>query len=445
MTKSTRRTFLKTTAAAGAGYFVAAGVSPKRSVAAIEEIQFCCIGVGGKGSSDSRDAFRSGKVVAICDVDGGTLNKAAGDFKGAKSFTDWRKALDEFDKGTLKFDAVTVSTPDHSHAPASIWSMNRGLHCFCQKPLTHSIHEARRMGEVAKEKKVATEMGNQGTANSDLRHVAAICQSGKVGKIKECHVWTNRPIWPQGLDRPKDEPKVPENLNWEVWLGPAPERPYHPAYHPFKWRGWWDFGTGALGDMACHTLNMPFAALGLRDPISVQAETSGHNRETYPAWSIITFEFPANDKRGPVTLKWYDGGKRPDAELVKGAKNEFKSSGAIIVADEATLYAPDDYASNAEWIGKDKLPEAEYERSPGHFEEWIRAIKEGKPAMSNFPDYAGPLTETILLGNLAVFAAAEPGTGKKIEWNSKSLEATNAPEVMHIVKKQYRAGFALEG
>lgn len=445
MNRTTRRQFLQTTAAASAGYFVAAGVSPKRSVAASEEISFACIGVGGKGSSDTRDASRNGKIAAICDVDGKTLDKAGVAYKDAQKYVDWRKLLDDFDKGSLKLDAVTVSTPDHTHAPASIRAMLRGLHCFTQKPLTHTIYEARRMGEVAREKKVASMMGNQGTANNDLRHVAALCQDGKLGKVSEVHVWTNRPVWPQGLDRPSETPDVPDHLDWNVWLGPAPERPYHPAYHPFKWRGWWDFGTGALGDMACHTLNMPFAALSLRDPISVQAESSGHNKETYPAWSIITFEYAANDNRGPVTLKWYDGGKKPDESLIEGSKNKMTNSGVIIVGSEGTLYGTGDYGGNAEWIGRDGLPDAEYERSPGHFNEWIRAITEGKPAMSNFPDYAGPLTETILLGNLAVFAAAEPGTGKKIEWDAENLKATNAPEVMHIVKKEYRKGFELEG
>jgi predicted dehydrogenase len=442
MARTTRRKFLQTTAAAGVGFWVAGGVSPKRSLAANETINFACIGVGGKGSSDTRDASRHGNVVAICDVDERTLDKAAVAYKDAKKYFDWRKMFDEMDKS---IDAVTVSTPDHTHAPPSIRAMKMGKHCFAQKPLTHTIYEARRMGEVAREMKVATEMGNQGTANPGLRHGAAYVQAGKLGDLKEVHVWTNRPVWPQGLDRPTDTPPVPETLHWDEWLGPAPFRPYHPAYHPFKWRGWWDFGTGALGDMACHTLNLPYAACDLRDPVSVQAITSGHNKETYPAWSIITFEYPATDKRSAVTLKWYDGGKRPSEDLISGSKNNFTSSGAVIIGEKGTIYAPGDYASNVELIGSDKIPDMDYDRSPGHFEEWIRAIKEGQPAMSNFPDYAGRLTETILLGNLAIWAAPEADTtGKKIEWDAKNLVATNAPEVMPIVKKEYRAGYELE-
>jgi predicted dehydrogenase len=454
MPRTTRRNFLQSTAALGVGFWVAGGVSPRPSRAASEKINFACVGVGGKGDSDARDASRNGNIVAICDADGDTLDRAALRYRDAKKFTDYRKMLDEVGKS---IDAVTVSTPDHNHAPAAIRAMKLGKHCFVQKPLTHTIHEARRMGEVAREMKVATEMGNQGTANADLRHSAAFVQAGGLGTVKEVHVWTNRPIWPQGLDRPTDTPPVPEKLDWEAWIGPAKMRPYHNAYHPFKWRGWWDFGTGALGDMACHTLNMCFAALSLRDPISVQAISSGHNKETYPSWSIITFEYAATDKRGKVTLKWYDGGKLPPMEIVAGTKHKFKKrgtddetplsdSGGVMIGSKGTIYAPGDYADRAELIGTGKLPDCEFERSPGHFDEWIRAIEGGKPAMSNFPDYAGPLAETILLGNLAVWAAPEKDQmGKKIAWDAKKLVATNAPEVMHIVKKEYRKGWELEG
>ncbi len=446
MARTTRRKFLQVSAAAGVGYWVAGGVSPKRSLAAIETINFACIGVGGKGRSDSNDASRSGNIVAICDADEDTLEKASGakGFENAKKFTDYRKMLDEVNK---QIDAVTVSTPDHNHAPAAIRAMKLGKHCFCQKPLTHTIYEARRMGEVAREMKVQTEMGNQGTANNGLRQAMVYVQSGGLGDVKEVHVWTNRPIWPQGLERPEGSDPVPEGLDWEAWLGPAPERPFkNGVYHPFKWRGWWDFGTGALGDMACHTLNMPYAACSLKDPVSVVAITGGHNKETYPAWSVITFEYAATDKRSAVTLKWYDGGRKPPEEILKGAKSAFTNSGGAIVGEKGTIYAPGDYAQNVELIGSDKFPDVDFERSPGHFEEWIRAIKEGKPAMSNFPEYAGPLTETILLGNLAVWAAPEADTeGKKIQWDAKKLEATNAPEVMHIVKKEYRQGWELEG
>lgn len=459
MTRTTRRTFLQTTAAAGVGFWAAGGVSPQPSRAANEKLNFACIGIGGKGSSDSRDASRHGNIVAICDIDEERLDRAAKDFKQAKRYFDFRKLLEEMGSS---IDAVTISTPDHHHAPAAVRALKMKKHCFVQKPLTHTIYEARRLGEIAREMGVATEMGNQGTANTALRHSAALVQQGVIGKVTEVHVWTNRPVWPQGIKRPTQADPVPPSLHWNEWLGAAPERPFvNGIYHPFKWRGWWDFGTGALGDMACHTLNMPFAAADLRDPVSVVATTSGHDRDNYPAWSVITFQFPATDKRPAVKFTWYDGKKLPPDELRSDSKlyrrekkkeqetkkeSPLLASGALLIGDKGRLYAPGDYAAEVELIGHDELPEAEFERSPGHFEEWIRAIKTGKPAMSNFPDYAGPLTETMLLGNLAVWAAPEADQpGKKIEWDSKNLIATNAPEVMHIVKKQYRKGWELEG
>jgi predicted dehydrogenase len=437
--KQTRRRFMQTTAALGVGYWAAGGISPRVSLSANEEIRFASVGVGGKGSSDSSDAARSGKMVAIVDIDDLTLGKAGEKFEGAQKFNDYRKMLDEVGKS---IDAVTVSTPDHCHAVVASAAMKAGKHAFVQKPLTKSLHEARYLGNLAREMKVATQMGNQGTAGNDLREQAAIAKSGALGKITEVHVWTNRPVWPQGLDRPTDKVETPANVHWDLFIGPAPMRPFHSAYHPFKWRGWWDFGTGALGDMACHTLNMPFMGMDLRDPISVQAITSGHNKETYPSWSIITFEFPERNGRAPVTFKWYDGGKKPEDALFQGA--EVKNSGCLIVGEKGTMYSPGDYASKAQFLGGVEKPTVEFTKSPGHFEEWVRAIKGGDAAVSNFPEYAAPLTETVLLGNLAVWAAAEKEVmGKKIEWDSKSLTATNAPEVAHIVKPEYHNGFTL--
>ncbi len=324
--QNNRREFLKTTAATGVGYWVAGGAqadeSQSKSGSPNEKINFACIGVDGKGDSDSNDAGRHGNVVAICDVDDNKLDKAAQRFPNAKKYNDFRKMFDEM---AASIDAVTVSTPDHTHAVAAIRAMKEKKACFTQKPLTHSLWEARRMAEVAREMKVATQMGNQGTAGGGLRKAAAVVQAGALGPVSEVHVWTNRPIWPQGGPRPAAK-EAPKNLHWELWLGPAPEIAYGDGYHPFAWRGWWDFGTGALGDMACHTMNMPFMALNLRDPISVEAETSGHNKESYPKWSVIRYEFPATDKRPAVKMTWYDGGKRPPNELFEGAKLE--SSGA---------------------------------------------------------------------------------------------------------------------
>ncbi len=429
--KTNRRRFLQTTALTGAGFWVAGGLKAAESKAANEKIQFACIGVEGKGSSDSRDAGRHGDVVAICDVDEKRLEKAHARFPNAQKFFDYREMLEKLGD---KIDAVTVSTPDHSHAPASAMAMRMGKHCFCQKPLTHSVYEARRLGEIARENNVVTQMGNQGTATPGIRRGAAVVQSGVLGKITEVHVWTNRPVWPQGGPRPEPKP-VPKNLKWDLWLGPAAYRPYGEGYHPFAWRGWWAFGTGALGDMACHTANLPYMALDLKDPVSIEAEHSGHNGESYPKWSIIKFEFPATDKRGPVTMTWYDGGKLPDRSLVGG--RELSKSGSLIVGEAGVLFSPNDYGASWELIGDIKEPKVEFTKSPGHFTEWVEGIKGGETPRSNFPGYASGLTETILLGNLAIWA------NKKVEWDAKNMQATNAPEVASLIRPEYRDGWTL--
>lgn len=437
-----RRQFLQATAMAGAGFWVAGTAAADDTKSPNETIRFACIGVGGKGSGDTADAGRAGTIVALCDVDDKTLDNAAKKYPKAKRYNDFRKMLDEMGK---VIDAVTVSTPDHTHAPASAMAMRLGKHCFTQKPLTHSLHEARQLAQIAREMKVATQMGNQGSASSKLRHAAAIVQAGVIGTVKEVHVWTNRPTWPQGKSRP--EPKAPpETLHWDLWLGPAAERPYaawpegsgsrRPSpYHPFCWRGWWDFGTGALGDMACHTMNLPFRALTLRDPISVEAESAGHNRDSYPAWSIIRFQFPARDKRPAVMMTWYDGGKLPPAELFGDAKPGI--SGSLLIGEKGKLWAGGDNGTGYKLLGVDSEPKVEIVESPGHFAEFARAIKGGPPAASNFPEIAGPLTETVLLGNLAVWA------GKKIDWDPKSLRALNASEVEPIIRPEYRKGYSL--
>ena len=443
--KSNRRSFIKTGAAVGAGFWAAGGVAPRESHSAIEEIRFGCIGVGGKGESDSTDASKNGKVVAICDIDDQTLDKKAQREPNAKRYNDFRKMLEEMGDS---IDAVTVSTPDHTHAVAAGMAMQMGKHAFTQKPLTRTIYEARRLGEIAREKNLMTQMGNQGTAESGVRKAAAILKSGAIGDIQEVHVWTNRPVWPQGIGQPPAE-EPGSHLHWPEWIGPAEMRPYSSAYHPFKWRGFWDFGTGALGDMACHTLNMAFMGCDLLNPTSVQATTSGHNKITYPAWSQITFEFPGNDWRGPLKMYWYDGGKLPDESLLAGRKkNEdgsdipLSSSGSLIIGSNGKIFSPNDYGAEYEVIGFD-APKVEFVRSPGHFREFALAIKNGStPPVSNFPDYAGPLTETILLGNLAVWAASAPEQiGEKIVWDAKTMEVKGTDAYNFIVKPEYKNGY----
>ncbi len=450
----TRRQFLQTTAATGFGYWLAAGAVAKESRSPNARIAMASIGLNGKGLSDSRDAGRAGDMVAICDVDENNLNAASVTFPKAKKYYDFRKMLEEMEKS---IDAVTVSTPDHCHAPAAALAMRMKKHAFVQKPLTHTIYEARVLGQLARENKLATQMGNHYTAYPVTRKTAAVVKAGVVGKVSEVHVWTNRPTWPQGGNRPKSA-AVPASVKWDLWLGPAPLRPYAPGYHPFTWRSWWDFGTGALGDMACHTVNMPFMALGLRDATAVQARSGGHNGDSYQKWSTIDFEFPATDTRGPVKFHWYDGGKLPSPDVLrfqeaaetvplKDLDDEHQrdafAAGCLVIGDKGRLYAPGDYAEMGfALLDGGTEPEVDVPESPGHFQEWVRAIRGGEPAMSNFPDYAGPLTETILLGNLAVWLAAA-GEGQRIEWDPKNLVVKNIPGLERLIKTEYRPGYSL--
>ena len=435
-----RREFLGVAAGLGLTLFEAAGVraDDKPIITTTrkpdEPIRFACIGVGGKGEGDSNDAGRLGEVVAICDIDESTLNRAKSRrFPDAKVYTDYRQMFAEMAGG---IDAVTVSIPDHHHASAALRAMALGKHTFCQKPLTHNLAEARQMADMARKMRVATQMGNQGTADPRLRRNAARLRAGLVGNVTELHIWTNRPIWPQGGKRAEPQP-VPPTVHWDTWIGPAPERPYAPGYHSFAWRGWWDFGSGALGDMGCHTLNMPFMGLDLRNPVSVQATTSGSNHDSYPSSSEITYIFGKTRVRPAIKMVWYDGGKLPDAALFDGRKLE--NSGALVLGDKGKLYIPGDYAGDdGVLLGGVEIGEVKYPESPGHFEEFVRAIREGVPAMSNFPGYAGPLAEMVVLGNLAVWA-----DGQKLDWDAKKLRVKNVKGLEPLIHGTYRKGWEL--
>jgi predicted dehydrogenase len=444
-----RRKFLQSTAALGVGYWVTGSVEAAASKSPNEQIQVGCIGVGGKGQSDVQNMSKLGQIYALCDVDATVLDGQVKAYKVDHSFNDYREMLDKMGS---KIDAVTVSIPDHNHAVAAAKAMKMGKHVYCQKPLTHSIWEARRLGEIAKESGVATQMGNQYTAFNPMRVAAHQIKDGQIGAVKEVHIWTNRPIWPQGEKRAPAKP-VPSTLNWEAWIGPAPFRPYADGYHPFKWRGWWDFGTGALGDMACHTCNLPFMALNMRDPISVEAETAEHDRDSYPARSKIKFEFPKLGDREAFTMYWYDGGNLPPSEVFKNVTLATKTddnkedvpppykSGVVLIGDKAKMYAAGDYADlGVQIIDPDgkivEGKEVDYPKSPGHEKEWFNAMKNSKkPAMSNFANYSGPLTETILLGNLAVFKRG------KVEWDPVNLKPLNDSSLEKIVKPEYRDGY----
>jgi predicted dehydrogenase len=446
-----RRQFLKDTAMAGTGPFLlgAPAAASARALAPSSpnaKVRFACIGVGGKGESDTDDAGAHGEIVALCDIDSHTLDKMAKKHPKAKKYFDYRKMLEELGD---KIDAVTVSTPDHTHAPASVMAMRMGKHCFCQKPLTWSVEEARVMRTLASEKKLCTQMGNQGTAETGFREGVELLRSGVLGPIKEILVWTNRPVWPQGMSRPKETHGIPNHVRWYEFLGAAHDRPYHPDYQPFNWRGWLDFGTGALGDMACHTMNIACMAFDLFDPDSIEVvDTSGIvDHESYPVWSIIRTRFGPRNGRGPLSLTWFDGGKKlpNDKRSFKAFLHgeEVSESGLLVIGEKGSFFSKDDSGVEHVLLPKDKFkevkkPKPTLPRSPGHFTEWVNAIKAGDPkkALSNF-DYAGRLTETVLLGVVALKA------GTTIEWDPLALRAKNVPAADQYIRRDYRRGFSI--
>src|SRR5436190_498740 len=327
-----RRKFIHTGASLASTIAIAGCVSQEatrsRRVSPNEKLNIGMIGGGGKAVENLK-GVSSENVVAICDVD---EVRAAEGFKlapQAKHYRDFRKMLE----AEKSLDAVMVTTPDHTHAVAAVMAMKMGKHVYCEKPLTHSVYEARVMRDVARKYKVATQMGNQGHSYDSTRRVVELVRAGVIGPVSEVHVWTDRPIWPQGLNRPTETPPVPSTLDWDLWLGPAPYRPYNPAYLPFNWRGWWDFGTGALGDMACHCWDTAYWALELGLPETIEAQSSGANAETAPNWSIINYQFPERKGRPPVKLIWYDGGKQPSPDLIAG--KPYPKNGSLIVGHVA--------------------------------------------------------------------------------------------------------------
>ena len=442
---ASRRKFLGGAAASGALLTQACTIVPrhvlggKGYIAPSEKLNIASIGAGGKGRSDTANSARTENIIALCDVDQRRAAQTFRRFPDVARYTDYRVMLDERDD----IDAVTVSTPDHTHASATLLAIEKGIHVYCQKPLTHDIHEARLIRDAARKHGVVTQMGNQGSASTGLRRAVEIIQSGGIGRVREAHVWTNRPTWPQAMYRPEEEQPVPAALEWDLWLGTAPERPYHEAYLPHNWRGWYDYGTGALGDMGCHTANLPFMALKLGSPTSVVATSSAIFSETYPSWCEIKFEFPARGDMPPVTFTWHDGGKRPHDDLFLGSS--ISRSGSMMIGDRGTLYSPGDRDSEND-DALILLPEKEFAdfedppqtlpRSPGHHQEWIMACKgEDITPMSNF-EYAAFLTETILLGNLAL------RLGHKIEWDGRLLMAKNCSEAAGLIQREYRTGYS---
>jgi predicted dehydrogenase len=408
-----------------------------------EKLNIAAVGIGGKGYSDI-ESVASENIVALCDVD---LRKGARAFKKwpqARKYQDYRVMLDK----QPDIDAVIVATPDHTHAVVSMEAIKRGKHVYTQKPLTHTVHEARTLARAARKYKVATQMGNQGQAEEGPRRLRERIWDGAIGPVREVHVWTDRPnrgllgeYWPQGVDRPKERPSVPGDLDWDLFLGPSPVRPYHPAYHPFKWRGWWDFGTGALGDIGCHSLDPVFRALKLGHPLSVQAVSTRLNTETYPQASMVQYEFPARGDMPPVKLTWYDGGLRPPrpVELENGLR--MGEGGTLYVGDKGKIL--NNLILPTSRRQQYQAPEPHIDASPGHYQEWLQACKGGSPAGSNF-DWAGPLTEVVLLGNIALRRELrEKLDRQKLLWDPQNFQFTNLPEANQYLHMDYREGWVL--
>ena len=496
--QSSRREFLQVAAATGVGYWALAGQTPKVSASPNERLAFAGIGIGGKGGGDIANAAMFADVVAVCDVDKRRLDHSLKVYPKAKGYTDFRKLLEEQENN---IDATTVSTADHTHAPAALMAMRMKKHVYVQKPLTRTIYEARLMGKVAREMGVCTQMGNQGSASDGLRNGAAKLKAGAVGDVKELHIWTDRPVgwWPQGpelvrtmedyekklrKENPDEADKLLEEMkgrienelqfiDWDVWLGPSKHREYFPGeppkfnlYHPFAWRGWWDFGTGALGDIACHALNMYMKALDLSSPISVVAKTTGHDFDAFPKSSRIEFEYADTPQRKGFKFVWYDGGWTPDKEFLKSYGidygDEVHNNGNLVIGTEGVWgHGRNDVKKGI------TIPEIQYapkypnadgnisekqEDDPRNMFELITAIKENNPDLcfSNFPKQAGPLTEAMLLGNLAVWTASKPNEwGEKVMWDAPNMKITNladlkTPGVADLIKPTYREGYRLD-
>ena len=444
----TRRIYLKSAAAAAGSVFILPG-GLARGYAANESVSVGVIGTGGRGGANLNGVSSQPgvNIAALCEVDRGRLEQAAKQFPEAGAYTDYRKLLDE----AKELDAVVVSTPDHNHAPACVRAMKQGLHCYCEKPLTRAVDEARIMTRIAVEKKLVTHMGTGGRGSEGTVRAVEVIRSGAIGDVTEAHFWTDRPWWPQGFDRPEGEDPVPDSLDWESWIGPAAMRPFkakwpegHPMYqlpanqqrggalyHPFVWRGWWDFGTGALGDIAPHFWHTAYWGLELDAPESVEiVETSGTTDEMFPAACILRFNFPALGNRPAMSIFWYDGGKYPPADLLNGAEPGL--NGSAIVGTKAVL------GPGRQSVGS--FPDVPQTlRRPGDmYAEWIGGIKASDPDQPSCPfSYAGPLTEAYLLGNVAL------KVNRRIEWDWKAFQVTNCPEANQYLKAEYRTGWGL--
>ena len=449
---SSRRSFLAASGAAAFRFMVVPRhvLGGEGFVPPSERLNVAGIGAGGMGGGDIATVARLGaNIVALCDVDDVCAGGSYAAFPKARRYKDFRVMIE---KEANEIDAVTVGTPDHVHAVASMAAIRAGKHVYCQKPLTHTLYECRELTKAARRAAVVTQMGNQGHATEGARLTNEWLQAGVIGTVKEVHVWSDRAgrLWKQGIPRPTDTPPIPSTLDWNLWLGPIRERAYHPSYAPVQWRGWWDFGTGALGDMGCHIIDHPVWGLKLGAPRFVEARTTidgsffdgdKRNNETYPIAALIYFDFPARGELPAVRMTWYDGGLMPAAPALLPENAQLPDNGVLYVGDKGVMFHGS-HGGMPEVLPRDlhdaaaKVPRT-MERSPGHYEEWVQACRGGPRPISNF-DYSGPLTEIVLLGVLALKAP-----GRRLKWDSENLKIENAPELNSLVHTDYRQGWVL--
>ncbi len=440
-----RRSFLKTSAAAGSTLLLPS-ILPARVWGANERLDIAAIGAGGRGADDI-EAVRDQNIVALCDVDWANAAGTFAKYPRASRHRDFRRMFD----AEKHLDAVIVATPDHTHAVASMAALKRGKPVYCEKPLTRTVFEARALARAARDAKVPTQMGNQGMAFEGNRLIKEWLAGDAIGAVREVHVWSDRPThrgklpfwWPQGLERPQDKPPVPDTLSWDLWLGPAPWRPYHPAYVPFRWRGWWDFGSGGLGDMGIHNLAPVFDALKLGPPSRVHASSTPVFPESVPLACTVHYEFPARGQDPAVTVHWYDGGILPPrpAEL-ENDRDLDPEDGILFVGDKGKMLVEGWGGERPRLIPESRnkayaRPPKQLPRSPGHHEEWVRACKTGSGTASDF-SFAGPLTEAVLLGMVAVRMGGLP-----LEWDPINLKVTNDPDANALLHYSYRRGWEL--
>jgi len=462
-----RRDFIKKTSL-GIGSFmiVPRHVLGKGFIAPSDKLNIAAVGLGGKGTSNIFPSWNNGSdnIVALCDVDDRMSKKVRDQFPKAPYYKDYRVLLE---KEKNNIDAVIVSTPDHMHAVIAMSSMQLKKHVYVEKPLTHDIYEARMLTEAAKKHKVVTQMGNQGTSGEGIRLIQEWYNAGLIGEVKEVYAWTNRPIWPQGLPRLEGNYPVPSELDFNLWLGTAPKREFHPMLLPFKWRGWWDYGTGALGDMACHIIDVPFKVLSLGYPNEVEASVvqsyiddfkAGYFPDSCPPASKIKFNFPGKNGKTDVKVTWLDGGILPDTPEELGLEESLQDNGVLLIGSKGKILCGV-YGANPTLLPRKLMKEitlppqsiARVENGVGgHHQQWVKACKEGygKGFTSSPFDYSGPLTETVLMGNLAVRSfnlkinGKFPGR-KKLLWDGKNMKITNFDDANQYVKRTYREGYSL--